>query len=289
MKRTNLTVCRHLGPLLALLLLHCALVTAQVITLQRPTRPRRPAPTWTLVWSDEFDGPDGSAPDPTKWGYDLGGNGWGNNEWETYTNRTQNAQVTAGNLVITAANEVYTGADGITRNYTSARLISKGKFSQAYGRMEARIRIPYGQGIWPAFWMLGDNIGTVGWPTCGEIDIMENVGKEPGTVHGTVHGPGYSGANGIGAAYSLVSGRFADDFHIFALEWELNTLRFYVDGQLYKTTTASDIPTGTTWVFDHSFFFILNVAVGGGWPGYPDGTTTFPQTMQVDYVRVYKR
>jgi len=245
---------------------------------------------WSLAWSDEFDGPSGSAVDSSKWSFDIGGNGWGNNELETYTDRTVNAHVEGGLLVIKALKETFTGTDGITRNYTSARLLTKNKFTQAYGRFEARIKIPYGQGIWPAFWMLGDNIGTVGWPTCGEIDIMENIGKEPSIVHGTFHGPGYSGAQGISAAYALPNGqKFSDDFHTFAVEWEPNVVRFYVDGLLYKTRTPADLPAGKSWVFDHPFFIILNVAVGGGFPGNPDATTVFPQQMLVDYVRVYQR
>ena len=245
---------------------------------------------WSLIWSDEFEGPNGSAVDSSKWSFDIGGNGWGNNELETYTNRTANAYRDGGQLVIKTLKETLTGPDGIARNYTSARLLTKNKFSQAYGRFEARIKIPYGQGIWPAFWMLGDNISTAGWPTCGEIDIMENIGKEPSIVHGTFHGPGYSGGSGVSAAYTLTSGqKFSDDFHTFAVEWEPNVMRFYVDGLLYKTRTPADLPTGTTWVFNHPFFIILNVAVGGGWPGNPDPTTVFPQQMLVDYVRVYQR
>ena len=247
-------------------------------------------PVWSLAWSDEFDGPSGSAVDSSKWSYDLGGNGWGNNELETYTDRTVNAHVEGGLLVIKALKETFTGTDGITRNYTSARLLTKNKLTQAYGRFEARIKVPYGQGLWPAFWMLGDNIGTVGWPTCGEIDIMENIGKEPSIVHGTFHGPGYSGAQGVSAAYALSNGqKFSDDFHTFAVEWEPNVIRFYVDGLLYKTRTPADLPAGKSWVFDHPFFIILNVAVGGGFPGNPDATTVFPQQMLVDYVRVYQR
>src|SRR5882724_4147519 len=245
---------------------------------------------WRLAWSDEFNGPDGSAVDSTKWTFDVGGKGWGNNELETYTSRTANAHVENGSLVINAIKETFTGADNTTRNYTSARLLTKHKFSQTYGRFEARIKIPFGQGIWPAFWMLGDDIDKVGWPTCGEIDVMENIGREPGIVHGTFHGPGYSGGKGVGAAYTLTGGRkFSDDFHTFAVEWEPNVIRFYVDGNLYQTRTPADLPQGTSWVFDHPFFIILNVAVGGGWPGNPDATTNFPQQMQVDYVRVYSR
>src|ERR1700682_16016 len=244
---------------------------------------------WTLTWSDDFDGPNGSAPDSTKWAYDIGGKGWGNNELETYTSRTQNVTLQDGNLVIQALKETLTGSDGVTCNYTSARLKTQGKFRQSYGRFEARIKIPYGQGLWPAFWMLGDDIGTVGWPLCGEIDIMEAIGKEPSIVHGSMHGPGYFGAKGLTGAYTLASGTFRDDFHIFAVEWEPDVVRFYVDGTLYQTRTPTDIPPGSRWVYDHPFFILLNVAVGGNWPGNPDATTTFPQKMLVEYVRVYAR
>ena len=244
---------------------------------------------WNLVWSDEFDGP-GAAIDSRKWSFDVGGNGWGNNELQTYTSRTANAHVRGGRLVIKALKETFTGPDNITRSYTSARVLTKNKFSQVYGRFEARIKIPYGQGIWPAFWMLGDNIDTVRWPNCGEIDIMENIGKEPSIVHGTLHGPGYSGASGISAAYTISgSQKVSDKFHTFAVEWGPNVIRFYVDDLLYKTRTPADLPAGTSWVFDRPFFVILNVAVGGGWPGNPDATTVFPQQMLVDYVRVYQR
>ncbi len=250
-----------------------------------------PAKGWTLVWSDEFDGPDGSSPDPKKWTYDIGGNGWGNNELEYYTNRLQNAQIKGGNLVITAQKETYTGADGVTRNYTSARLKTQGLFTQAYGRFEARIKIPAGQGMWPALWMLGDNIDSVGWPKCGEIDIMENIGKEPGIVHGSLHGPSTTGpTSDATAVFSLPAGQnFADDFHLYAVEWELGVVRFYVDTNLYATFSSAQWPAGGTWVFDHPFFLLLNVAVGGSWPGSPDSTTVFPQQMLVDYVRVYTK
>jgi len=245
---------------------------------------------WTLVWSDEFNGANGSGPDPAKWVVETGGGGWGNEELEYYTGRSQNVQQRDGNLFITAQQEKYTGPDGVTRRYTSARLKTLGKFAQAFGRFEARIKIPRGQGIWPAFWMLGDDIEKAGWPASGEIDIMENIGKEPAMVHGTVHGPGYSGEHGIGVPYSLPAGQpFADDFHLFAVEWEPKVIRFYVDDHHYKTVTPSDLPSGSKWVYDHPFFLLLNVAVGGNWPGPPDGSSVFPQTMVVDYVRVYRR
>ena len=244
---------------------------------------------WSLTWSDEFNG-SGSVVDQAKWSFDVGGSGWGNNELESYTNRAANAEVQHGSLVIKALKESVTGPDGIARNYTSARLLTRNTFTQTYGRFEARIRVPYGQGIWPAFWMLGNDLQTAGWPTCGEIDIMENIGKEPSTVHGTLHGPGYSGANGITASYALPSSRkFSDGYHTFAVEWEPDVIRFYVDGRIYKTRTPAELPTGKAWVFNHPFFLILNVAVGGDFPGNPDATTVFPQLMKVDYVRVYQR
>ena len=252
--------------------------------------PKPSSSAWSLVWSDEFNGPNGSPVDVSKWVSETGGGGWGNDELEYYTNRIENASVQSGNLVIHVLREKYTGVDGVTRNYTSARLKSLGRFTQAYGRFEARIKIPRSQGIWPAFWMLGDDIDKAGWPSCGEIDIMENIGKEPALVHGTIHGPGYSGADGIGAPFALPGDqRFADDFHVYAVEWEPSVIRFYVDEDLYSTRTPADLPKGTKWVYDHPFFLLLNVAVGGGWPGNPDASSVFPQTMLVDYVRVYRR
>jgi beta-glucanase (GH16 family) len=246
---------------------------------------------WNLVWSDEFAGPDGSSPDTTKWTYDLGGKGWGNNELESYPNREENARIEKGNLVITAQKETYTGADGIPRDYTSARLKTQGLFAQTYGRIQARIKIPEGQGMWPAFWMLGEDVPTAGWPKCGEIDIMENVGKEPAAIHGSLHGPSATApTSDLTAIFTLPAGHnFADGFHIYAVEWEPDTVRFYIDANLYATFRASDWPAGGKWVFDHPFFIILNLAVGGDWPGSPDGSTKFPQSMLVDFVRVYTK
>ncbi len=247
---------------------------------------------YTLVWSDEFNGADGSAPDSSKWTYDTGGKGWGNSELECYTNLSQNAQVKGGNLVITAMHQLaYACGDGKTRDYTSARLKTQGLFSQAYGRFEARIKIPAGQGMWPAFWMLGNDVGSVGWPKCGEIDIMENIGGEPGTVHGSLHSSStVSRTSDSTASFSLPVGQdVAADFHLYAVEWEPRTVRFYVDSNLYATFTQSQWPAGGSWAFDHPFFIILNVAVGGSWPGSPDSTTVFPQHMLVDYVRVYAK
>jgi beta-glucanase (GH16 family) len=246
-----------------------------------------PAPG-PLVWSDEFNGSAGSAVDQSKWRFDIGGSGWGNNEQEYYTNSTRNAAMDgAGNLAITARRENpsnYQCHYG-TCQYTSARLLTAATFTRAYGRFEARMKLPRGQGIWPAFWMLGNDIGSVGWPNSGELDIMENIGREPSTVHGTIHGPGYSGAAGIGAPYSI-AGAFADAFHTFAVDWSPNLIIWYVDGVEYQRRTPASL-NGNRWVFDHPFFMIMNVAVGGYWPGYPDGSSTFPQTLTVDYVRVY--
>lgn len=238
---------------------------------------------WTLVWSDEFTQANGSSPDSTKWAYDIGtgSSGWGNNEWQYYTARTNNVRIENNQLVIEARQESYQGS-----SYTSARLKTQGKASWTYGRMEARIKLPRGQGIWPAFWMLGTNFTSAGWPQCGEIDILENIGREPTTIHGTVHGPGYSGGSSIGGAYSLPGNPvFADDYHVYAVEWRTNHLQWFVDDQLFFSVTPASL-TGA-WVFNAPQFLILNVAVGGNWPGYPDGTTVFPQRMLVDYVRVY--
>jgi beta-glucanase (GH16 family) len=250
-----------------------------------------PTSGYTLAWSDEFSSANGSAPDATKWTYDLGGGGWGNQELESYTARTQNVQIQNGNLVITALQENYTGSDGIARNYTSARLKTQNLFTQAYGRFEARIKIPKGQGIWPAFWMLGNDISQNGWPKCGEIDIMENIGREPGIVHGSLHGPSsVAHTSDSTSTVSLPPGKsYSDDFHTYAVEWEPGTVRFYVDSDNYATFTQAQWPGGGQWVFDHPFYMIMNVAVGGVWPGSPDASTQFPQQMLVDYVRVYSK
>jgi beta-glucanase (GH16 family) len=247
---------------------------------------------WELAWSDEFNAPDGARIDPTRWTAEVGGQGWGNNERQFYTNRPENATIENGSLVIRAVKENLEGAQCWYGpcEYTSARLKTQAKFERTYGRFEARIQIPAGQGLWPAFWMLGSNIVAEPWPACGEIDIMENIGKEPAIVRGTIHGPGYSGNAGIGSKYSLPKGqRFADDFHLFAIEWEPEVIRWYVDDSLFQTRTPKDLPPGKTWVFDRPFFILLNLAVGGVWPGNPDKSSVFPQTMRVDYVRVYQR
>ena len=265
--------------------------TATPTATPTPTPTATPTPGWQLVWQDEFELPAGSPIDATKWKHDIGGGGWGNNELQSYTNLTTNAAHDGqGRFVITARKEPYTGADGKPRDYTSARVNTAGRFTTKYGRIEARMRLPIGRGIWPAFWMLGDNISTARWPGCGEIDIMEHVGHQVSTVYGTLHGPGYSGANAISASYTLPnSQRFTDAFHVFAVEWEPNVVRWYVDSTLYVTRTPASLPAGTTWVYDHPFFIIMNLAVGGYWPGVPDANTAFPQTLTIDWVRVYQR
>jgi len=234
------------------------------------------------VWSDEFEGPANSVPDQAKWGYDTGATGWGNQELENYTKSPDNASLDGnGNLVIRAVRT----ASG----YTSARLKTQGKFTTTYGKIEARMRIPYGQGLWPAFWMLGSDIDTIGWPACGEIDIMENIGREPSINHGSMHAPGFSGGNSMTALYTLPNAqKFSDDFHTFSIVWSPQAVEFFVDGNSYEKVTPASIPPGTKWVFNKPFFLLLNVAVGGSWPGNPDASTQFPQTMTVDYVRVYQ-
>ncbi len=235
-----------------------------------------------VIWHDEFDGPLGSLPDPMKWAFDLGGNGWGNHELEVYTNSAANIQQDGkGHLIIRATKNAQGG-------YESARIKTQGHFSFTYGRVEARMKLPQGQGLWPAFWMLGDNIESAGWPQGGEIDIMENIGREPEIVHGTIHGPGYSGSKGISSSFTFTkAARPSDDFHVYALNWTPGKIEFLVDDKVYKTITPASLPPGTTWVYDHPFFLLLNLAVGGAWPGNPDLSTDFPQELVVDWVRVY--
>ena len=236
---------------------------------------------WQLVWQDEFDGPAGQSPDSANWTYDIGTD-WGNNQLEYDTDRPENVSLDGnGNLAITARAEAYMGSP-----FTSARIKTQGLFDQTYGRFEARIKMPWGPGIWPAFWLLGANIDTVAWPQCGEIDIMEYRGQEPTTIHGSVHGPGYSGGQAITKSFDLIGDRFDNDFHIYSIEWGGDYIDFFVDENYYQRITPNDL-TGA-WVFNHPFFIILNVAVGGDYVGFPTTGTPFPQTMLVDYVRVYQ-
>ena len=237
-----------------------------------------------LTFQDEFD--VNGAPDPSKWTFDIGtgpnDDGWGNNELQYYTDRTENVTVNNGYLIITARQESFEGS-----GFTSARLLTKGIFEQQYGRFEARMRLPYGKGMWPAFWMLGADIDTNPWPGCGEIDIMENGGSSPTIVSGAVHGPGYNGGLAILKEYDFENDRVDTGFHVYGVEWGPEYINFYVDDVLYNQLTPEDV-TGR-WVFDQGpFFMLINLAVGGNFDGPPNDETVFPQTMLVDYVRVYK-
>lgn len=241
-----------------------------------------PERKFELVWSDEFEADSGTTPNAEKWTYDLGTgqNGWGNNELQSYTNNPQNVSMDGkGNLVITAIK-------GTGGNYTSARVKTQGLFSPQFGKIEARIKTPTGAGMWPAFWMLGNNITTVSWPQCGEIDIMEQKGKFSNITYGTLHGPGYSGGQAISSPYALQNNRFDLDFYVYAVEWSSTKIDFFVNGYLYKRITPSNVPG--EWVFNQPFFLIMNVAVGGNFGGPPNANTPFPGSMTVDYVRVYK-
>jgi beta-glucanase (GH16 family) len=250
--------------------------------------PARAAQTWKLVWNDEFDGP---SIDQSKWSFEINGTGGGNNELQYYTDRSDNARIENGKLIIEARKETFTGTDG-TRNYTSARMRTLNKGDWKYGRIEARIKLPIGRGMWPAFWMLPTDQVYGGWPHSGEIDIMELIGQDPITVYGTLHYANSVGqhAQSNGAGYILTNGQtFNDDFHIFAVEWESNQIRWYVDNTLYETQTYwSTDKAAYPAPFDQKFHVLLNVAVGGSWPGAPDSSTVFPQQMVVDYVRVYQ-
>lgn len=239
------------------------------------------AQCYELIWSDEFD--YNGFPDPSKWTFETGGGGWGNNELQYYkANDEDNSWVDNGMLSITALKENFGG-----RSYTSARMNTKNKFSVQYGKIEARMKLPYGQGIWPAFWAMGDNFDVVGWPRCGEIDIMEFVGgpTRNNQVHGTVHWDNNGSHAQHGGSYRLPSGIFADDFHTFSVVWTPQYIRWYVDGNQFH---AIDIRPAGLSEFHQKFFIILNLAVGGNWPGAPDASTIFPQTLEVDYIRVYK-
>jgi len=238
---------------------------------------------WTMVWQDEFD-VDGP-PDPAKWAYEIGrgpnGDGWGNAELQAYTDKPENVIVENGVLKISALQSGNT--------FTSARIVTKGLYEKAYGKYEARIKMPYGPGVWPAFWLLGADIDQNPWPKCGEIDVMEYRGQEPHIIHGSVHGPGYSGGSPITKGYGLMNGRFDTEFHVFTIEWTEDYIYYFVDGMIYQEITPEDVVDKGEWVFDHPFYILLNLAVGGNYVGFPTVETVFPQTMEVDWVRVYGR
>ena len=244
-------------------------------------------PGWDLVWNDEFNGTHVAT---TRWNYEVNGAGGGNNELQYYTDRTENSFVKDGMLHIMALEEEYTGPDG-TRDYTSARMTTRGKGDWKYGRFDIKAKLPYGQGMWPAIWMMPTESVYGGWAASGEIDIMENLGHETRRTYGTLHfGASFPQNAQSGGSYVLLSGSFASDFHLFTLEWEETEFRWYVDGVHYLTKndwyTVNQLYPAP---FDQDFFLILNVAVGGNWPGSPDETTVFPQEMIVDYARVYTK
>lgn len=244
--------------------------------------------TWVLVWGDEFNDPTpDNRPDPTKWTYELGASGYGNEEKQNYTDRVENAcyaiEDNEGCLKITALKDNYQNVA-----YSSARIKSEGRFATTYGRFEARMKLPYGPGMWPAFWLLGANYATDTWPKCGEIDIMENKGFQPNIVSSAVHCPGHSGGNPFTNVFGYQDQRFDTGFHIFAVEWDVTKIQFSVDGIAYHTVWATDMAK-EDWVFNHPFFIIINLAVGGTFGGDPTADTVFPQSLYVDYVRVYQR
>ncbi len=243
---------------------------------------------WVLVWGDEFNDPTADGrPDPSKWTYELGASGYGNEEKQNYTDRAENAcyviEDNEGCLKITALADNYQGVQ-----YSSARIKTEGRFSATYGRFEARMKLPFGPGMWPAFWLLGSNYATDTWPACGEIDIMENKGFQPNIVSSAVHCPNHSGGNPFTKAFSYQDERFDTGFHTYAVEWDKTHIEFSVDGYRYHTVTAAEMAKDE-WVFDHPFFIIINLAVGGLFGGDPTADTVFPQSLYVDYVRVYQR
>ena len=247
------------------------------------TQQSTPQRSQQLVWSDDFDGDAGTSPDASRWGYDIGtgDNGWGNGEFQYYTDRPENASLDGeGNLLITARREGFGG-----QPFTSARMVTRDKFEQAYGRFEIRAKTPVGPGVWPAIWLLGGNCDVVEWPQCGEIDIMEKRGQRPEEIAGSLHGPGYSAGNAVTANYILENSRFDQEFHVFAIEWGTDFVEWYVDDYLYARVEADDVPG--EWVYDHPFYLIMNIAIGGNYVGFPTSETPLPQSMVVDYVRVY--
>lgn len=243
-----------------------------------------------LILSEEFNGPAGSSPNQGNWNFDTGGNGWGNEELESYTSRPQNASLDGkGDLAITARAESYTGSDGIPRQYTSARLQTLHKFQFQYGLVEARIQVPGGQGLWPTFWLLGDECysGSKAWPACGEIDAMEVLGSTSNAVHGTLHAPWPFAPKGVGGKAETPTS-LSGGFHVYGVEWAPERINFLLDGTVYETITRSQLPPGAAWPFQHPFFLLLNLAVGGDWPGPPNASTQFPAQMLVDWVRAWQ-
>ena len=258
---------------------HFVLVLLLIILLSACSSPKvTPPEGYELLWHDEFDGKKIDTNNRT---YDIGGWGWGNGEAQYYTTREENARVEKGLLIIEGRQEKFEDS-----YYTSARLKTQGLHEFQYGRIEARVKVPIGKGLWPAFWMLGSNFNGSNWPDCGEIDIMEYLGKEPDLILGTLHGPGYSGAMGI-SSWNRQTYNIADEFHTFAIDWTVEKIDWYYDGELYHTVKRTDVGD-REWVFDQPFFIILNLAIGGQLPGPVGLDTVFPTQYQIDYVRVFQ-
>ena len=270
-------------------MLAAALSLAGIVATS-PTAVAAPPPGYHLVWSDEFNGAIGSAPDPTKWGLEVHPAGFVNEELESYDTNIVHAHIISDPSASDGrALQIEATSDG-NGAYSSARLNSNGKENIQYGYIEARVKMPYGQGIWPAVWMLGSDYASDPWPACGEMDIMENIGNSQwyGTNVSSLHSPARNGGNSLNAKYYLPTGEtFHDGYHLFQMLWKKGSISFYVDNHLFETRTYADLP-GDPWPYDASFFFIMNLAVGGNFPGNPDATTTFPQNLDVDYVRVYQ-
>lgn len=240
---------------------------------------------WEVVWQDEFQGAEGQLPDPANWSFDVGGDGWGNQQLEYNTDRPENVSVNGdGFLRIVAQREDYEG-----NAWTSGRIKTQALQAFEYGKIEARIKLPSGRGIWPAFWMLGEDIDSVGWPSCGEIDVVEMRGEEPDTVFGTIHGPTYAGGDSVSGDWTPDGTDFGSEFFTYAVIWDPEHIVWTVNGELLATATPADLPSFAPWVFDHPFFLLLNVAVGGTLVEEPDATTPDSAVMAVDYVRVLKR
>jgi beta-glucanase (GH16 family) len=282
MKRSNLLLI-FIFLLLLSLAIHCKKKNPTEYDDQKIAAPEG----WEMVWNDEFDG---TAINTEKWSYEVNAQGGGNNELQYYTNRAENSYIENGCLVIQALKEHYTGTEG-TREYTSARLRTYRKGDWKYGRFDIKAKLPYGKGLWPAIWMMPSESKYGGWAACGEIDIMELVGHEPNKVYGTLHyGGGWPNNASSGKSYSLSQGNFADDSHLFTIEWDTTQIRWYVDDIFFQSQTQWYTANASYPApFDQYFYLILNVAVGGNWPGDPDNTTVFPQKMIVDYVRVFKK
>jgi len=245
-----------------------------------------PPERFELVFADEFDGPAMSPPNPDNWGFDLGGDGFGNNQLEFNTNRLENARLDGeGHLEIVARRETLG-----TNAFTSARIQSKDRVEVRFGRIEARIKQPSGQGVWPAFWMLGADFPEESWPGVGEIDVMEFCGQEPRTIHGSLHGPAFFAGNALTNTLVRPDNQpgFDEEFHVYTVQWDPTRITWEVDGEVYQVIAANSVGP-EAWVYDDPFFLILNIAVGGVFCGDPDPSTVFPQTMEVDYVRVFQR